>query len=69
MTTATLSVPAFRFVREAANPAHLTKALRDILRRKDDRLIADIGMIREDILGPEENFRQEWARLKQPWQL
>jgi hypothetical protein len=41
----------------------------DILRKHDDRLITDIGMTREDIVGPEEHFWSEWTKIKEPWQL
>mgnify|MGYP003383061219 CR=1 FL=1 len=51
-----------------AGPA-VGPGLRDILARKDDRLLRDIGLTREDILGPEETFRAEWRRMRDTWNL
>lgn len=44
-------------------------ALRDILNKRDDRLIEDAGLTREEILGPERSFWSQWLKIKQPWQL
>ena len=41
----------------------------DILNKHDDRLIRDIGLTREEILGPEKSFWREWLSQKTPWQL
>jgi len=41
----------------------------DILRKRDNRLIGDIGLTREEILGPEKSFWREWLKIKAPWQL
>ena len=41
----------------------------DILKKGDDRLVRDIGLTREEILGPQRSFWSEWLKIKQPWQL
>ena len=43
--------------------------LRAVLDKKDDRLLRDAGLTREDVLGQEETFRREWQRLREPWML
>ena len=40
-----------------------------ILEKHDDRLIRDIGLTREEILGPERSFWRDWLAIKTPWQL
>lgn len=40
-----------------------------VLARHDDRLLADVGLTREDVLGPEEAWRTEWARQRSIWTL
>lgn len=47
----------------------LTRALRDLLAKKDDRLLRDIGLTREDILGLEETARADWRRTRETWNL
>ncbi len=49
--------------------ATLTRALRDLLAKKDDRLLRDIGLTREDILGLEETARADWRRTRETWSL
>jgi hypothetical protein len=44
-------------------------ALRALLNRKDDRLLRDAGLTRDDVLGTEGAFWQEWSREKTPWTL
>jgi hypothetical protein len=51
-----------------AKPA-VSAALRAILARKDDRLLRDVGLTREDILGPEETYRAEQRRMRDTWNL
>lgn len=41
----------------------------DLVEKHDDRLIRDIGMTREEILGPEAEFWSQWLKQKQPWML
>jgi hypothetical protein len=47
----------------------ISPALRYILARKDDRLLRDVGLTREDILGPEETYRAEQRRMRDTWNL
>ncbi len=47
----------------------LSRELRHLLARKDDHLLRDIGLTREDILGPEETYRSEWRRMRDTWNL
>ena len=49
--------------------ATLTRALRDLLAKKDDRLLRDIGLTREDILGLEETAQADWRRTRETWNL
>ena len=43
--------------------------LRALTARRDDRLLRDAGLTREDALGPQGYFWSEWARLRAPWSL
>lgn len=43
--------------------------LRRILARKDDHLLRDIGLTREDVLGPEDIARAEWRAARDIWNL
>jgi hypothetical protein len=53
---------------EAAPRLHAAAYL-GILCKHDDRLIRDIGLTREEILGPEKSFWSQWLKQKTPWQL
>ncbi len=44
-------------------------SLETVLARKDDRLLDDAGLTREDVLGPEESFWRSWLQIKEPWTL
>ena len=74
MTTATFDIQPL--ARPAANgpapgrerPA-LARALHGLLARHDDRLLRDIGLSREEVLGPEGQFWADWNRTRQPWSL
>jgi hypothetical protein len=44
-------------------------ALKAVLAKNDDRLLADAGLRREDALGAEEHFWRDWLRIKEPWTL
>ena len=56
--------------RSASRQHHpLSRELRQILAMKDDRLLRDIGLTREDILGPEETYRAEQRRMRDTWNL
>lgn len=44
-------------------------ALARLIDRQDDRLLRDAGLARDDVLGPEESFRREWASAKALWAL
>jgi uncharacterized protein YjiS (DUF1127 family) len=50
-------------------PHPLSRELRQILAMKDDRLLRDIGLTREEILGPEETYRAEQRRMRDAWNL
>lgn len=72
MTTAFFNatdLPVERAHPLSQNPHRLSRELRHLLARKDDRLLRDIGMTREDILGPEETFRVERRRMRDTWNL
>ena len=49
--------------------APFTRVLRDLLAKKDDRLLSDVGLTREDILGLEETARADWRRTRETWNL
>ncbi|MFH1795122.1 MAG: DUF1127 domain-containing protein [Pseudomonadota bacterium] len=71
MTTAffdATDIPVER-ARPTSPRTHLSRELRYLLARKDDRLLRDIGLTREEILGPEETFRAEWRRMRDTWNL
>jgi hypothetical protein len=63
--------PDFSFVpgRPTNPPAPRAERYQDILQKKGDHLIEDIGLTRQEILGPEKAFWTEWLKIKQPWQL
>lgn len=44
-------------------------ALKAVLAKHDDRLLRDIGVRREDLLGEAGRYRAERARLRNPWNL
>lgn len=43
--------------------------LRTLVARRDDRLLRDAGLTREDALGPQGYFWSEWVRMRAPWSL
>ena len=47
----------------------LADAVGELLVKHDDRLLADIGLSRDDVLGPERRFWEEWRALREPWRL
>ncbi|GIL02346.1 MAG: hypothetical protein BroJett030_22450 [Alphaproteobacteria bacterium] len=53
---------------QVATRLHMA-ALLGLLRRRDDHLLRDIGLTREELLGPARAFWSDWLRRKQPWQL
>lgn len=55
--------------RQAPARRHDPHDFRDILHKHDDRLIHDVGLTRDEILGPELAFWSAWLRVKQPWRL
>jgi len=72
MTTAffdATDVPVERTRPSSRQPHLFSRELRHLLARKDDRLLRDIGLTREEILGPEETFRAEWRRMRDTWNL
>lgn len=50
-------------------PGDADAALDAVMAKKDDRLLADAGLTREDVLGAEAHFWREWLRIKEPWAL
>ncbi|MCV0397548.1 MAG: DUF1127 domain-containing protein [Rhizobiaceae bacterium] len=40
-----------------------------LLAKRDDRLLRDVGLTREDVLGAERYFWFEWMRIREPWAL
>ena len=60
---ATVERPASR------STATFTRALRDLLAKRDDRMLRDIGLTREDVLGLEETARADWRRTRETWNL
>jgi len=71
MTTAFFdsTAPSNDLGRPARAAPRISAALRAILARKDDRLLRDIGLTREDILSPSETFRAEQRRMRDTWNL
>jgi hypothetical protein len=69
MTTAFFDSSHDHASAKASTRPAISPALRDILARKDDRLLRDVGLTREDIIGPEETFRAEWRRMRDTWNL
>ncbi len=43
--------------------------LTSLLARRDDRLLRDAGLAREDVQGEAAYFWAEWARQRVPWDL
>ena len=43
--------------------------LRALVARRDDRLLRDAGLTREEVLGPQGYFWSDWRRLRAPWSL
>lgn len=52
-----------------AGEGRIGSALRALLNRKDDRLLCDAGLTREDVLGAEGAYRHERSREKTYWSL
>lgn len=72
MTTAffdATDIPVERPTPSSSRTHLLSRELRHLLAKKDDRLLRDIGLTREDILGPEETYRAEWRRRRDTWNL
>ncbi|MDP3899227.1 MAG: DUF1127 domain-containing protein [Mesorhizobium sp.] len=44
-------------------------ALSAVLAKHDDRLLRDVGLSREDLVGPAETFWAEWRRTRETWSL
>ncbi|MEX0404723.1 hypothetical protein ABGN05_03495 [Aquibium sp. LZ166] len=54
----------------AASPAPAPSVpLASLLDRRDDHLLTDIGLTRDDLLGPAARFWREWNATKEPWSL
>ena len=52
-----------------ASEGRIGAALRAVLNKRNDRLLRDAGLTREDALGVEAAFWQQWSREKMPWML
>ena len=44
-------------------------ALRRLAARGDERLLGDAGLTAAEVLGPEEEFRRDWAPHRAMWSL
>lgn len=53
----------------AQRKGRIGAALRAVLGRRDDRLLRDAGLTREDVLGAEGAYRHERSREKTSWSL
>lgn len=62
-------LPAERTAPVPSRGTAIGPELRRLLARKDDRLLRDIGLTREDILGPEETFWAAQRRTRDTWNL
>lgn len=73
MTTATfdhLSHPTTTRADRARHEMHAQRAaLSAILAKHDDRLLRDVGLMREGLLGPAETFWADWRRTRETWSL
>ena len=49
--------------------APIDPALQVLLDRRDDRLLRDVGLTREGVLGEVGYFWSEWARQRDRWRL
>ena len=57
-------------VRRSRTPktrAPLDPALKVLLDRRDDRLLRDVGLTREEVLGEADTLRSELSRLRSRW--
>jgi hypothetical protein len=54
---------------EARRPLIEDPNVRALVARRDDRLLRDVGLTREDVLGPQGYFWSEWLRIRAPWSL
>lgn len=52
-----------------AAQASIDPALKVLLDKRDDRLLRDAGLTREDVLGEAAHFWIEWSRQRAPWNL
>ncbi len=43
--------------------------LASLLDRRDDHLLADIGLTRDEVGGPAARFWRDWNAAKEPWSL
>ena len=49
--------------------APIDPALKVLLDRRDDRLLRDVGLTRENVLGDAAYFWSEWSRQRDIWKL
>lgn len=54
---------------QARRPLAEDPAVRALVARRDDRLLRDAGLTREEALGAAGYFWSEWARIRAPWSL
>jgi hypothetical protein len=55
--------------RDERRPLAEDASLHVLVARRDDRLLRDVGLTREDVLGPQGYFWSEWTRIRAPWSL
>lgn len=56
---------------ETPGPAGIGRdpTLRSLAEKPDDRLLRDVGLTREAVLGPAGTFWREWLAIREPWRL
>ena len=47
----------------------IDRALRELVAKRDDRLLRDIGLSRQDLIGPERSYWLGWNARQSFWQL
>ena len=55
--------------RQQRQPGNVPADYAEILDKHDERLIRDVGLERDDILGPQAGYWRDWEKQKTIWQL
>ncbi|MGY6707604.1 MAG: hypothetical protein ACXIVF_04700 [Rhizobiaceae bacterium] len=63
-----ISLPSLAWLRRILR-RRTCRRLTDLANRPDDRLLRDIGLTREEVLGVEGTFWRELERTRKPWSL